>query len=67
MGRLGTFGPGSMIEGFDDVCWDLPLDTVSLPVKSNRGYHLIMVEDREIPKGWKPAHAAAEGESEIIK
>ena len=50
LGSLGTFGPGQMVPEFDEVCWTLPLDTVSDPVKTQFGYHLIMVEDREVPE-----------------
>jgi len=50
LGSLSTFGPGQMVLEFDEVVWTLPLDTVSDPVKTQFGYHLILVEDREIPE-----------------
>lgn len=52
-GELGSFGRGQMVKEFDDAVFDLPVNTVSEPVKTQFGWHLILVtnkeEDRELP------------------
>ena len=45
-GDLGTFKQGDMVREFDNVVWSLPLNTVSEPVKTQFGYHLIWVHER---------------------
>jgi peptidyl-prolyl cis-trans isomerase C len=45
-GKLGTFGPGQMVRQFDEVCWTLPVGEISEPVKTEFGWHLILVESR---------------------
>lgn len=46
-GSLGQFQQGDMVPEFDQVVFsDLPLDTVSEPVKTQFGYHLLKVESR---------------------
>lgn len=46
-GSLGTFGPGDMVPEFDAVVFgDLPVGEVSAPVKTEFGWHLILVERR---------------------
>lgn len=46
-GELGTFGRGAMVPEFDSVAFTLPVGTVSDPVKTRFGYHLIYVAKRE--------------------
>jgi len=46
-GSLGTFKQGAMVPEFDRVVFgDLPVGEVSAPVKTQFGYHLILVEQR---------------------
>jgi len=46
-GSLGEFRKGQMVPEFDTVVFgDLPVGTVSEPVKTQFGYHLIIVEKR---------------------
>jgi len=47
-GSLGSFEPGKMVKEFDDVCFDdsVPVGEVVGPVKTQFGYHLILVEER---------------------
>ncbi len=40
-GSLGTFGRGAMTKAFEDAVFSLPLNTVSEPVATEFGYHLI--------------------------
>ena len=46
-GDLGWFRRGQMVPAFDEVVWSLPLNQVSTPVKTQFGYHLIWVHERE--------------------
>mmetsp|Transcript_13367 Transcript_13367/g.39797 ORF Transcript_13367/g.39797 Transcript_13367/m.39797 type:complete len:155 (+) Transcript_13367:162-626(+) len=49
-GSLGSFEPGKMVREFDDVCFnpETPLNVPVGPVKTQFGYHLILLEDRFI-------------------
>lgn len=46
-GDLGWFRKGMMVREFDNAVWTIPLATTSEPVKSQFGYHLIWVHERE--------------------
>lgn len=46
-GALGTFGRGQMVEEFEQAAFALPVGQVSEPVRTQFGYHLIRVEERE--------------------
>lgn len=45
-GDLGCSPKGTFVTAFDDAAWSLPLSTVSDPVKTQFGYHLILVSAR---------------------
>jgi peptidyl-prolyl cis-trans isomerase D len=45
-GDLGTFGRGDMIPPFENAAFTIPLNTVSEPVLTVEGYHLIEVSAR---------------------
>lgn len=45
-GDLGSFGKGMMVKEFEDVAFDLDLNTVSEVVQTQFGYHLIKVENK---------------------
>jgi peptidyl-prolyl cis-trans isomerase D len=45
-GDLGEFGKGAMDPAFEKAAFSLPLGTVSEPVLSSFGFHLIKVESR---------------------
>lgn len=49
-GDLGTFSPGQMVDAFDNVAFVIPIGTVSEPVRSDFGYHLILIESRGAKK-----------------
>jgi len=46
-GNLGTFSPGQMVREFDTVVFSAPLNVVQGPVKTQFGYHLVEVTDRQ--------------------
>jgi peptidyl-prolyl cis-trans isomerase D len=45
-GDLGEFTKGSMVAAFDQVAFTIPLNTISQPVLSEFGYHLIEISSR---------------------
>lgn len=57
-GDLGEFTHGQMVKEFDEVAFKLPVGKVSEPVKTQFGYHLILVT-KKVPaveaKGSTPA------------
>ena len=46
-GDLGEWTRGAMVPSFDSAAFALPLNTVSMPVLSDFGYHLIEVTSRK--------------------
>lgn len=46
-GNLGTFGPGQMVKEFDTVVFSAPVNEVQGPVKTQFGYHLLEVTNRQ--------------------
>jgi peptidyl-prolyl cis-trans isomerase C len=46
-GDLGEFNPGMMVREFDEVVFSAPLNTVQGPVKTQFGFHLLEVTDRQ--------------------
>ena len=57
-GDLGEFTHGQMVKEFDEVAFKMPVNKVSDPVKTQFGYHLVMVT-KKVPaveaKDGKPA------------
>ncbi len=45
-GDLGWFGPGRMVSEFEEAAFGAPIGRVVGPVKTQFGYHLIMVTDK---------------------
>ncbi len=45
-GDLGSFGPGQMVDEFDAVAFTIPVGEVSDPIKTDYGYHLLLIESR---------------------
>ena len=46
-GDLGYFGRGMMVPEFEDASFTLPVGEVSQPIKTQFGYHLIVVTDQK--------------------
>ena len=44
-GSLGVFGRGMMVPEFEDAAFELELEKISEPVKTQFGYHLIKLEN----------------------
>jgi peptidyl-prolyl cis-trans isomerase C len=47
-GDLGEFGRGQMAPEFDRVCFNEPVHKLHGPVKTQFGYHLIEITDRQV-------------------
>jgi parvulin-like peptidyl-prolyl isomerase len=47
-GSLGTFKRGTMVGPFDQAAFTLPLKQLSEPVKTQFGYHVIFIEQRDV-------------------
>ncbi|GAA1386550.1 peptidylprolyl isomerase [Peribacillus frigoritolerans] len=61
-GSLGYFGKGDMVGEFEDVAFDLDINKVSDPVKTEYGYHIIKVTGKKEAK-----KANLEDSKEVIK
>lgn len=46
-GNLGSFGRGQMVPEFDQVVFSAPVGEVQGPVKTQFGYHLVEVTERQ--------------------
>ena len=46
-GDLGWFGPGKMVKEFEDACRKIGVGSISDPVKTQFGYHLVKVTGKK--------------------
>lgn len=49
-GDLGYFAPGQMVPEFSKMAFSMPIESVSAPVKTQFGYHIIYLEDKKDKK-----------------
>lgn len=49
-GSLGVFSKGMMVPEFEEAAFTMEINTVSEPVKTQFGYHLILVDAKNEPK-----------------
>lgn len=49
-GDLGMVSPGDMVEAFDAALFSMEANTISEPIKSEFGYHIIKLEDINEPE-----------------
>lgn len=45
-GALGTFKPGQMVKEFNEVVFNDEVGVVHGPIKTQFGYHLILIDER---------------------
>jgi peptidyl-prolyl cis-trans isomerase D len=64
-GDLGWFGRGRMVPAFEEAAFDLAPGTISEPVRTRFGYHLIMVEEHK-PAGTQPLEAVSGDIEDIL-
>jgi possible peptidyl-prolyl cis-trans isomerase len=50
-GNLGFFGASTMVYPFELAAYNTPVDSISLPVRTSFGYHLIRVNNRRPDRG----------------
>lgn len=51
-GELGWFTVGTMVQEFNDAAYELEIDKISEPVKSDFGYHIIQVSEKRDVKDY---------------
>ncbi|MFT5662530.1 MAG: peptidyl-prolyl cis-trans isomerase C [Sulfurimonas sp.] len=49
-GDLGSFAKGQMVPAFNDKVFSMKVGTISQPVKTQFGYHIIYLEDKKAAK-----------------
>ncbi len=54
-GSLGAFGRGQMVTPFEEVAFSQPIGSISEPVRTRFGYHIIRVDSKEEAQALKDA------------
>lgn len=66
-GELGWFGPGRMVQPFEEAAYALDVNEISEPVKSDNGFHIIQVTEKEEKKPLEDMRAEIEYEVKVSK
>ncbi|REB04721.1 foldase [Sporosarcina sp. BI001-red] len=66
-GELGWFGEGKMVQEFWDAAIEMKKGTISEPVKSEFGYHIIKLEDTRKVDDKEPSKADKEKAKQELK
>ncbi|WP_137743612.1 peptidylprolyl isomerase [Robertmurraya siralis] len=66
-GELGWFGPGMMVQPFEEAAYALDVNEISEPVKSDNGFHIIQVTEKEEKKPLEDMRAEIEYEVKVSK
>ncbi len=66
-GALNWFGRGRMVPEFDKTVFSMKKGTISKPIKTTFGYHLIYLEDKKAPEAAKIADHEMRLAREIMK
>ena len=65
-GSLGEFGRGQMVPEFEEVAFNMEVGTISEPVKTQFGYHIIKLDKKSQEKEANFTEAKAEVERELL-
>lgn len=66
-GELGWFGSGMMVQPFEEAAYALEVNEISEPVKSDHGFHIIQVTEKEEKKPLEDMRAEIEYEVKVSK
>ena len=65
-GSLGEFGRGQMVPEFEEVAFNMEVGTISEPVKTQFGYHIIKLDKKSQEKEANFTEVKAEVERELL-
>ena len=65
-GSLGEFGRGQMVPEFEDAAFQMEIGEVSKPVKTQFGYHIIRLDERNKAKDSSYEESKAEVEKQVV-
>lgn len=66
-GDLGWFGAGMMVPEFEEAAYALDVNEISEPVKSEHGFHIIQVTEKEEKKSLEDMKAEIEHQVKVSK